>query len=469
MCVGAFLNCDGNPVNGCEVNPLTDPANCGGCGMGCGTGLACAMGVCSSVSTGTEGAFNPTVNPTVLSPGIHNFTTINVPAGVMVLVAGAGAASGTLDLRATGNIQIDGIINVSGGPGTQSIVASRSTQQGRAGSGGYTGEQLSAVIPLIQCEFIAGTPGPNGPMTAGSGGTCRIASTTSCTSRPDPQSLIFAAPPAQFGGGAGVFTGFRAYGSGGGGLAGGAPGALGPPFVGEMDCTGTTGGGGATAGRGGNGGSPTYNGRDGVLGQTQCDGLRPGVARSYVGGGGGGSIGTAAAMDLAAGGTFVAGSGGGGGSADYLQRPAFGGTSGGGGGGGVLRLWTTADIVINGQILANGGRGGDAYIGTPAGAGCDPQPGAAGGGGSGGLIYLQAPTVRVNAGATISAVGGGGGDESVFATGGTGGAGGLGRVRVSAITATCTLAGSINPPTVAGCAPTVPATPGRAYVGVYPN
>jgi hypothetical protein len=134
-----------------------------------------------------------------------------------------------------------------------------------------------------------------------------------------------------------------------------------------------------------------------------------------------------------------------------------------------LRLWTTADISVTGQLLANGGTGGDAYIGTPAGAMCDPQPGAAGGGGSGGLIYLDAPTVNVSAGATVSAHGGAGGAGSVFATGGAGGAGGLGRIRVSATTTTCTLGGSFNPPLVAGCAPTAVPTAGRTYVGVYPN
>jgi hypothetical protein len=32
-------------------------------------------------STGAEGAFAPVTN-TVLSPGVHNFTTITIPAGV---------------------------------------------------------------------------------------------------------------------------------------------------------------------------------------------------------------------------------------------------------------------------------------------------------------------------------------------------------------------------------------------------
>jgi hypothetical protein len=59
--------------------------------------------------------------------------------------------------------------------------------------------------------------------------------------------------------------------------------------------------------------------------------------------------------------------------------------------------------------------------------------------------------------------------SSVFATGGAGGQGGLGRIRLSVDPAACTLAGSFNPPLASGCSATVPPTPGRAYVGVYPN
>ena len=425
--------------------------------------------VCAPPSTGSEGAFFPTVNPTYLTPGIHNFTTITVPAGAVVYVAGAGANAGTLDLRATGHIQIDGTIDVSGGPGTQAIVASRSTQLGRAGTGGYTGEVRSAAFPTANCEFNSGATGPNGPPVMGTPGTCTVLAPTECITRSDSRSLLYTAQPAQYGGGGGVFTGYRGYGSGGGGFAGGAGGALGAAFANERDCSGVTAGGGASAGRGGRAtGATAYDGSDGTLGQTQCDATMPGIPRAWVGGGGGGSIGTAAAGDLAVTSTFYPGSGGGGGSADYLQRPAFGGTSGGGGGGGVLRLWTPADIVVSGSLLAKGGEGGDAYLGTPASAGCDPQPGSAGGGGSGGLIYLVAPTITSTATAVVSTAGGRGGDASVFATGGRGGAGGVGRVRVSVNPSTCALAGTFTPALASGCTP-APARAGNAYLAAYPN
>jgi hypothetical protein len=316
---------------------------------------------------------------------------------------------------------------------------------------------------------VGGVSGGNGRGGAGSTGTCRVGSNTACIEDMQTQ-LIFASPVANFGGGAGVFTGYRAYGAGGGGYAGGGPGALGAPYAGQEDCTGVTGGGGTAAGQGGNAGNATYNGRPGTLGQTQCPGVRPPVPAAWVGGGGGGAIGATAAADLAVATTFQPGSGGGGGSADYLNRPAFGGTSGGGGGGGALRIWGQATVTVNGRLLANGGIGGDAYIGTNGMAGCDPQPGAAGGGGSGGVIFLRAPALTVGPRAVISAAGGEGGVASLYATGGAGGTGGLGRIRISAPMARCTLQGTFNPPLASGCTPTMGAgTPGRAFVASFPN
>jgi hypothetical protein len=466
VCVGRTADCNRNLRDGCEANLATDTNNCGACGTACGAGLACQDGRCGMPSTGSEGAFNPRVNPTFLTPGVHNFTTINVPANVVVFVAGNGTDNGVLDLRATGDVTIDGTIDVSGGPGVQSTITSRSTRQGRAGAGGFTGDPRSAT-PGPACEWVAGVSGGNGRGFAGTTGTCRVGSNAMCITDNQTQ-LIFASPAAQFGGGGGVFTGYRAYGAGGGGFAGGGPGALGAPYPGQEDCTGTTGGGGTAAGQGGNGGGGVYNGRAGTLGQTQCPGIRPEVPAAWVGGGGGGSIGAASAADLAVNTTLQPGSGGGGGSADYLNRPAFGGTSGGGGGGGALRVWSQTQITLNGRALANGGVGGDAYIGTNGGAGCDPQPGAAGGGGSGGVVFLRAPVLTVGPRAQVSAAGGEGGVASLYATGGAGGVGGLGRIRISANPARCTLAGTFNPPLVSGCTP-APATPGRAFVAAFPN
>ncbi len=44
-CQTGFDDCDGLAANGCEANRMTDSANCGGCGTSCGTG-ACFVGSC---------------------------------------------------------------------------------------------------------------------------------------------------------------------------------------------------------------------------------------------------------------------------------------------------------------------------------------------------------------------------------------------------------------------------------------
>ena len=139
---------------GC-ASTQTDPANCGGCNIQCGATATCVDGSCVA----NEGAFDPIVNPTYLSPGVHSYTTINVPAGVTVYVGGAGALSGTLDLHATGAIEIDGTIDVSGGPGTQNTITSQSTESGRAGGGGFTGEPYQTAALSAACQFVRGQPG----------------------------------------------------------------------------------------------------------------------------------------------------------------------------------------------------------------------------------------------------------------------------------------------------------------------
>ncbi|MBI5536952.1 MAG: hypothetical protein HY898_29800 [Deltaproteobacteria bacterium] len=45
-CVLPYLNCNGNIVDGCEVNAATDPDNCGACGNACVFGAQCIGGTC---------------------------------------------------------------------------------------------------------------------------------------------------------------------------------------------------------------------------------------------------------------------------------------------------------------------------------------------------------------------------------------------------------------------------------------
>jgi hypothetical protein len=48
MCNANFANCDGQAMNGCEVNLQTDRTHCGACGNTCPTGRVCIMGACAS-------------------------------------------------------------------------------------------------------------------------------------------------------------------------------------------------------------------------------------------------------------------------------------------------------------------------------------------------------------------------------------------------------------------------------------
>jgi hypothetical protein len=106
VCVAGTADCNGTAADGCEVFLATDTNHCGRCGNRCAAGSSCEMGTCrAGPSSGMEGPFNPVVNPTFLRPGVHNFTTINVPAGVRVTTTGTGV----LDLRATGAVTIAGV------------------------------------------------------------------------------------------------------------------------------------------------------------------------------------------------------------------------------------------------------------------------------------------------------------------------------------------------------------------------
>jgi hypothetical protein len=47
-CDPGFLNCNGNPFDGCEINRLTDDNNCGTCGNSCNIFQDCINGVCQA-------------------------------------------------------------------------------------------------------------------------------------------------------------------------------------------------------------------------------------------------------------------------------------------------------------------------------------------------------------------------------------------------------------------------------------
>ncbi len=87
----------------------------------------------NSGSTGADGAFNPTTNTELQVPadGIFNFTTVDIPAGVIVTFK-KNAANTPVYILAAGDVTIAGIININGAD-------ANGIYPGKGGSGGFDG------------------------------------------------------------------------------------------------------------------------------------------------------------------------------------------------------------------------------------------------------------------------------------------------------------------------------------------
>ena len=114
-CAANFADCNGVVGDGCEQPTAVDPNHCGSCTNVCSGVQACIAGACIAAafpSTGAEGPFAPASN-TAISAGVHNYTTVDIPAGVIVRVLGNAQVA----ILATGSIRIAGTLDLSGGPG----------------------------------------------------------------------------------------------------------------------------------------------------------------------------------------------------------------------------------------------------------------------------------------------------------------------------------------------------------------
>jgi hypothetical protein len=89
-----------------------------------------------SGSTGADGAFNPTADTQLTLPpsGLFNFTTVNIPTGVTVTFA-KNADNTPVYILASGDVTIDGTIDINGGKGGAEGDGSR----GIGGPGGFDG------------------------------------------------------------------------------------------------------------------------------------------------------------------------------------------------------------------------------------------------------------------------------------------------------------------------------------------
>lgn len=266
---------------------------------------------------GAEGAFAPSAD-TTLSGGVHNFTTVTIPAGVTVKASG----SVPLVILATGAVAINGTLDVSGDQGGDGVTFGSG---GIAGSGVAGGANGGAGIYASNSGPLDGSPG-SGP------------------------------------GGGGLGSGWSGGGGGGYGTAGaaasGAGGAAGPAY-GTADLSSLLGGSGGGGGSGGFGcGSGGGGGGGGVV-RVMGTSISVGAAGSILAnGGGGGSDGTG----------NCGGGGGGSGGAVWLQSPTVtidGTVSATGGAGG-------ASAVAGTPYFGAGGGGGNGRVrvdGAVAGSG----------------------------------------------------------------------------------------------------
>lgn len=84
LCDPGHGNCDGNPLNGCEVDLQYDPRHCGGCGRACGAGQGCRRGQCVS----TTGALLCSTQAALTCLSAGGRTPTNAQDGKIVCVFG---------------------------------------------------------------------------------------------------------------------------------------------------------------------------------------------------------------------------------------------------------------------------------------------------------------------------------------------------------------------------------------------
>ena len=189
-----------------------------------------------SGSTGADGAFAPAVDTELTLPanGIFNFTDVIIPAGVTVTF-GRNASNTPVYILASGDITIDGIIDVSGGdvpaaPGPTPLLSDNASSLG--GPGGFVGGHGSFFYePRV---YGANGAGPGGGSVAndrcggGGGGYGSVGGEGqgNCANR-GPNGVAYGNSELAFlvggsgggGGGADENSGFRGEGGSGGGGA----------------------------------------------------------------------------------------------------------------------------------------------------------------------------------------------------------------------------------------------------------
>jgi len=473
VCAPGFVDCDMNPANGCEADFLSDPGNCGDCDTRCEAGP-------SAPATCVDGACARTCDAGYANCDGDWLTGCEVRLEDDLANCGAcGAACGGADTLCVRGMCQEGPFVSDGGDNAFEPVGVVTLDPGVYH---YT------TITIAQGVTVTTTVG--GVLELYATGDVLIDGTVTLDgSRGGNGVLAGNLTPCMCGvhssNGRGGDTGHPAGGGvrpGGVGCAAGGGGGIG----GDGGSSGGCCGGGGTKGGGAGGLCAAGGGGGGASGGAG------GAINNAVGGNGGSlsgqGTGGVSAVGLAAGGNsgleYYGGEDGlnycaGGGSiglaasadlavADYFQSGSGGGgggaanyASGGGGGGGG---GGALRIATEGRLVI-GQDGRVRANGGGGGSGGNTSVGG-GGGGSGGVVYLAARELVVEG--YVSAVGGGGGGAG-SCTGGRAGAGGLGRIRVSALPERCAIDDdAFNPPLSDGCNVSIADEPGMTYIDTFP-
>ena len=120
-CQAGFADCDGNPVNGCEVNLSADPSNCGVCGNQCQlkpntTGFVCQTGTCKYTCSSGFGDCNANPGDGCETNVASDINNCGVCGSRCTIPQGSGTCSGsacrvascTNPFRDCNNVAFDG-------------------------------------------------------------------------------------------------------------------------------------------------------------------------------------------------------------------------------------------------------------------------------------------------------------------------------------------------------------------------
>jgi len=260
----------------------------------------------SSGSTGVDGSFSPSSDVTLTVPpsGVFHFTTIAIPAGITVRFT-RNAANTPVTLLASGDVTIEGVLELSGGDGMPGASGTRFVNDGGIGGvGGFAGGAGSnGLLGNVGGAGLGPGGGAGGGVpsfsSAGGGGGFGVAGegASGGVTEGGPAygtSTLLPAIGGSGGGGGGAPLGMSSGGGGGGGgaIVIASSGTI--TLTGVIRAKGGAGGepaGGAAAGGGGSGGAirlvaNTLTGSDGTLDVNGGAAGQPGVG----GGGGAGRI-----------------------------------------------------------------------------------------------------------------------------------------------------------------------------------